>query len=163
MEKGTRLSGIFDYPEAAKSHNSRVIGTRTTPASLVLFAGHRASLSPARHRSTVWGQWDESNVVFASLTPVTGVQWVGVRDEAVKPRRCLSLSYHGRWLSIGWLHPSPLRMEGKRRSAPIRNQLHVHVHVHVPPPSPSPRLPSGKGGGGRHTCSLRILTARLFP
>ena len=28
MEKGTRLSGIFDYPEAAKSHDSRIIGTR---------------------------------------------------------------------------------------------------------------------------------------
>ena len=26
-EKGTRLSGIFDYPESAKSHDSRVIGT----------------------------------------------------------------------------------------------------------------------------------------
>ena len=24
-EKGTRLSGIFDYPEAAKSHDSRII------------------------------------------------------------------------------------------------------------------------------------------
>ena len=28
MEKGTRLSGIFDYLEAAKSHDSRIIGTR---------------------------------------------------------------------------------------------------------------------------------------
>ena len=28
MEKGTRLSSIFDYPEAAKSHDSRIIGTR---------------------------------------------------------------------------------------------------------------------------------------
>ena len=28
VEKGTRLSGIFDYPEAAKSHDSRIIGTR---------------------------------------------------------------------------------------------------------------------------------------
>ena len=27
-EKGTRLSGIFDYPEAAKSHDSWIIGTR---------------------------------------------------------------------------------------------------------------------------------------
>ena len=26
-EKGTQLSGIFDYPEAAKSHDSRIIGT----------------------------------------------------------------------------------------------------------------------------------------
>ena len=26
-EKGTRLSGIFDYPEAAKSHDSQIIGT----------------------------------------------------------------------------------------------------------------------------------------
>ena len=26
-EKGTRLSGIFDYPEAAKSNDSRIIGT----------------------------------------------------------------------------------------------------------------------------------------
>ena len=26
-EKGTRLSGTFDYPEAAKSHDSRIIGT----------------------------------------------------------------------------------------------------------------------------------------
>ena len=26
-EKGTRLSGIFDYPKAAKSYDSRIIGT----------------------------------------------------------------------------------------------------------------------------------------
>ena len=26
-EKGTRLSGIFDYLEAAKSHDSQIIGT----------------------------------------------------------------------------------------------------------------------------------------
>ena len=45
-EKGTRLSGIFDYPEAAKSHDSRIIGTCLYNEALYMQIGNEVPHRP---------------------------------------------------------------------------------------------------------------------
>ena len=97
--------------------------------SLIPYTGQRC-----RERS-VWVA-----VILASLTPAIRMQWVGVRDVAVRPRWDGSLSYYTSWLRRGWLRPSPLWREGTGRSAHIRSQLHVRV------PPLSPCSSTGKGG-----------------
>ena len=79
--------------------------------------------------------WTELHEIF------TGMWWVGVRDVAVRPRRCLSLSYYGKWLRIGWLHPSPPPKggEGEKRSPSAASSMSV-------PPPPPHCSPTGKGG-----------------